>query len=147
MDDSPADEDFFSPGSPFVVVYAAMLAATIGGQLLGIGVDALLGVHNVALPAAFSLALEALVGTRLGARVEGHPLQVRRAAVISATYTLALIAVSVPLVAWFATSDRMAAPGDAFVWTPLRAAAVLAALAVGVPVRWGLMVLFAPRAR
>jgi hypothetical protein len=146
-DDSPANEDFFAPGSPFAFVYAAMLGATVGGQLLGIGVDALVGAHSFAAPAACSLVLEAFAGSRLGARVEGHPLEARRAGVVSGTYTLALLGVSVPLLAWFALSGRVTAPGQAFAWTPLRAAAVLAAFAAGVPVRWGLMVLFGRRVR
>jgi len=146
-DDSPPAEDFFAPGSPFAFVYAAMLGATVGGQVLGIGVDALLGVHNVAAPAACSLLLEGFAAARLGARVEGHPLEARRAGVISGTYTLALLGVSIPLLAWFALSGQVTAPGDAFAWTPLRAAAVLAALAAGVPVRWGLMMLLRRRAR
>jgi hypothetical protein len=146
-DDSPAAEDFFAPGSPFAFVYAAMLGATVGGQVLGIGVDALLGVHSVAAPAACSLLLEAFAAARLGARVAGHPLEARRAAVVSGTYTLALLGVSIPLLGWFALSGQVTAPGDAFTWTPLRAVAVLAAFAAGVPVRWGLMVLFGRRAR
>ena len=146
-DDSPAAEDFFAPGSPFAFVYAAMLGATVAGQVLGIGVDALLGVHNVAAPAACSLLLEAFAAARLGARVEGHPLEARRAGVVSGIYTLALLAISIPLLGWFALSGHVTAPGDAFTWTPLRAAAVLAALAAGVPVRWGLMMLLRRRAR
>jgi hypothetical protein len=146
-DDSPADDDFFAPGSPFAFVYAAMLGATIGGQMLGIGIDALLGARNVAAPAACTLILEAFVAARLGAKVEGHALDVRRAAVVSATYTLALVALSAPLAAWFALSGSVTAPGVAFAWTPLRAAVVLVALAAGIPARWGLMILLGPRAR
>jgi hypothetical protein len=147
VDDSPAEDDFFAPGSPFAFVYAAMLAATVGGQLLGIGIDAVLGTHNLAAPAACSLLLEALAGARLGARVEGGTLEVRRAAVVSATYTLSLAGLSVPLAAWFALSGNVTAPGVAFAWTPLRAVVVLLALAAGIPARWGLMVLFGRRPR
>jgi len=147
VDDSPAQDDFFAPGSPFAFVYAAMLGATIGGQMLGIGIDALLGTHNVVAPAACSLVLEAVAGARLGARVEGHALDVRRAAIVSATYTFALVALSAPLAAWFALSGKVTAPGAAFAWTPLRAAVVLSALAAGIPARWGLMVLVGRRPR
>jgi hypothetical protein len=147
VDRTPADDDFFAPGSPFAFVYAAMLGATLVGQMLGIGVDALLGTHNVAAPAACSLLLEAFAAARLGARVEGHALEPRRAAVVSATYTLALVALSAPLAAWFAVSGNMSAPGAAFAWTPLRAVVVLALLAAGIPVRWGLMLLVGRRPR
>jgi hypothetical protein len=113
--------------------------------MLGIGLDALVGVRTAVVPAACSVALEAFAAARLGARIEGHALETRRAAVVSATYTAALVAVSAPIAAWFAVARTVSAPGVGFTWTALRVAVVLLALGATIPARWGLIVLFSRR--
>ncbi len=146
MDDSPADDDLFAPGSLPAVVYSAMLGATIAGQFLGIGIDTLLGWHTFLVPGACSVVLEAVAGARLGARAAGHPLDATRSAQLSGMYSLALIGVTVPLAIWLGAS-RHALSGDTSVWTAGRIAGALAALAVATVARWALMLVFAPRVR
>ncbi len=62
------DDDFPIP------VYAAMLAATVAGQVLGIALDAVvLHARTLWVPLACSLLLESLVAARQGAARLGHP--------------------------------------------------------------------------
>src|SRR5258708_34932694 len=90
-----------------VVVYAVMPGATMLGQLLGIAAaSALAGRGGVALPLAASVVLEAVAGARLGARRSGGTLTVRQAWKISATYSGALVAITVPLAVWISVAAR-----------------------------------------
>jgi hypothetical protein len=86
-------------------VYAAMLAGTVGGQFLGMAVDAFaLGRRVFWVPLAFSLVLEALAGERVGAARFGHPLAPRERAKLSLTYSAGLAAVSLVLAGWLGLS-------------------------------------------
>ncbi|HLK40855.1 MAG TPA: hypothetical protein VKU41_29075 [Polyangiaceae bacterium] len=126
------------------VVYAAMLGATTAGQLAGIGLDASIGSHEIWLPAICSVALEALVGARMGAARTGAPLSGSGSARVSIYYSTALVAVTVPLVVWFAAArGPRELPLD--VRSPSVALAWLAVLVVGTGLRWVLMVAFRPR--
>lgn len=90
---------------PALYVYAAMLAATLGGQFLGMAVDALaLGRRVFWVPLAFSLVLEALAGERVGAARFGHPLTPRERAKLSLTYSIGLAGVSLLLAGWLGLS-------------------------------------------
>jgi hypothetical protein len=125
------------------VVYAAMLAATTAGQMLGIGAEAAFGSHGIWLPIACSVALEALVAARMGAARLERPLSAVESARLSAYYSLALAAGSAVLVVWIAAS-RQAPAGDP---DPARGHPLwmwLTAFAVGALVRWGLMVAASP---
>ncbi len=128
-----------------VVVYAVMLGATMLGQLLGIAAaSALAGRGGVALPLAASVVLEAVAGARLGARRSGGTLTVRQAWKISATYSGALVAITVPLAVWIEVAAR-ANGGTSSGMGPVVALAFYAVL--GTLARWGLMTRFAPRPR
>jgi hypothetical protein len=129
-------------GSVPIVVYAAMLGATMAGQLLGIAVDASLATRSFWIPAACSVVLEAVVGARFGAARAGLVLGVARSGRVSATYTLCLLAVSVPLGIWIVASRPVAV---GITWTAGGVAIGLAGVIAVAFVRWGLMVVFAPR--
>jgi hypothetical protein len=137
-----AEIDRLELGSVPIVVYAGMLGATVAGQLLGIAVDALVDSRVLWIPAAFSVVLEAAVGARFGAARAGKALDAARSGRVSVTYSVALLALSLPLGAWIVAS-RPVSVGHA--WSAASAAIALAAMAVLAAVRWGLMVVFAPR--
>ena len=145
MDTSTDDDEPLTIGSFQVAVYAAMLGATVTGQLVGMALDAaVLGRRLLWVPAACSVVLEALVGARLGAARAGAPLTKEQALRLSVYYSIGLGGVSLPLWGWFALSH--AAPGAAAaagggVGMAGTVGVVLAALLVGTFVRFGLMVL------
>jgi hypothetical protein len=136
-----------SEGVP-IAVYPAMLVGTLGGHLLGVGFDALvLRSHEVWVPLACSVLLEAVVGARYGAARVGHPLTPSQRGRLSITYSLALVALSLPLAGWLAASrmsrEELAGasvpPHDVAVWAVLG----LAGLVVYTAARYGLMTVFA----
>jgi hypothetical protein len=134
---------------PFpVVLYAAMLAATIAGQFLGMGVDALaLGRKVVWVPLACSVLLEAIVAARLGAARLGEEWTSAQRGRLSAYYSLGLAAVTLPLALWIAASDgRSLAPAPMATSHVVEAlVVVLAAFGAATLLRWGLMSLFTRR--
>jgi hypothetical protein len=90
-----------------IVVYVAMLGATVVGQLLGMTADALIvGRRVVWVPLACSMVLEALVGARLGAARIGRPLTLRECTRVSCYYSTGLAALSVPLATWSLASHQ-----------------------------------------
>jgi hypothetical protein len=128
-----------------VVVYIAMFGATLGGQLAGVAIDALvLGRRVLWLPVACSVLLEALAGARFAATRLGHPLAPAQCARLSAYYSIALAAVGLPLWGWTLAArapGSPAAPGSTLAMLAL----VVAGLAVATVVRFALMVLLSPR--
>jgi hypothetical protein len=134
-----------------LVVYAAMLGATVAGQFLGMAVDAVaLGRHVVWLPLAFSLVLEALVGARFGASRVGRPLTAIERRRLTVNYTAALLGVSLPLAAWLAVSKATGegapvGPGIPANDMPVWLAVVIAGAIVYTALRYGLMTLFSRR--
>ncbi len=142
MEDTAQDE-WLAAISAAAVVYAAMLTATVGGQLCGIGLDALIGAHHLWIPLSFSVLLEALAGARAGAARSRRALTSRESARVSVTYSLGLALVSVPLAVWIVASHPA---GGAFEGvTFARVALGLAVLVLCTCARWVLMVGFAPR--
>jgi hypothetical protein len=144
MEERRSDDDELDVLAGLVPVYLAMLGATIGGQLLGIGLCSLLGVGSIGLPIGCSVTLEAVVGARLGAAKSGGTLTPRQAARIGFTYSGALLAVSVFLLVWMEMARTSG--GGAPSWTAGRAALALVLFAAATLARWGLMVALAPRA-
>lgn len=140
--EEPEEADLLSPT---VVVYAAMLGATIAGLVLGIGVGSVLGVHSVGVPLGCSVVLESAAGARLGAAKYGAPLTPRQAGRISLTYSAGLLALSIPLLGW--TEASRTGAGEASTWTLAKVVAGLALFATATLARWGLMVLLSRRAR
>jgi hypothetical protein len=128
-------------GSFPVALYAAMLAATVAGQFLGIGVDVLaLGRKALWVPLALSVLLEALVAARFGAASMGRELTGAQRGRLSAYYSLGLAAITLPLAVWVAASDgRSLAP------TVRALAIVLVGFAAATLLRWALMSLFTRR--
>ena len=139
-----APGDVFRVGPVPAVVYAAMLGATTAGQLLGIGLEASIGSHGIWLPAICSVALEALVGARMGAARTGAPLSSSASARVSLYYSAALVAVTVPLIVWLAAA-RGPRGLSLDARTPSAALAWLAVLVAGTAARWALMVAFRAR--
>jgi hypothetical protein len=134
-------------GSFPVALYAAMLAATIAGQFLGIGVDVLaIGRKVLWVPLALSVLLEAIVAARFGAARMGHELTRAQSGRLSAYYSLGLGAVTLPLAVWVAASDgRKLDPGLATRDVMQALVIVLAGFAAITLLRWGLMSLFTRR--
>lgn len=133
---------------PFpVALYAAMLAATIAGQFLGIGVDVLaLGRKVLWVPLAISVVLEAVVAARVGAVSMGHELTSAQRGRLSAYYSLGLAAVTLPLAVWVAASGgRSLVPALATRDVVQALVVVLAGFAAITLLRWGLMSLFTRR--
>ena len=146
--DAPTDFGDVALGSVPIVVYAAMLGATVVGQLLGMTIDALvLGRHIVWIPAACSVALEALVGARLGSARAGRPLTAAESWKSSAYYSIGLAAISLPLWGWFGLSRSQGGSlsGHAALDAATSLGTVLGALLVATFVRYGLMVLIVRR--
>jgi hypothetical protein len=135
-------------GSFPVALYAAMLAATIAGQFLGIGVDVLaIGRKVLWVPLALSVLLEAIVAARFGAARMGQELTSGQRGRLSAYYSIGLAAVTLPLAMWVAASDR-----GSLAFAPMATHDVVQALVIVVAgfaavtlLRWGLMSLFARR--
>jgi hypothetical protein len=148
MEDRRTDEDD-DPGfdllSGMVIVYTAMLGATILGQGLGIALDSLLGIGTIGVPIGCSVALDSLAGARIGAAKSGGSLTPRQAARIAFTYSGGLLVVSLLILAWMDVARTAA--GRPSAWTPGRLALALGVFAVAAVARCGLMVALAPRSR
>jgi hypothetical protein len=140
--------DTFTARSPLslgpvpVAVYAAMLGATIAGQLVGISADALaLGRRVMWVPLACSIVLEALVGARFGAARLGRRLKAGECARVSAYYSACLAALSLPLAAWTVASNRGLGGGSSSHDAARALGTALVALAAATVVRYALMTL------
>ncbi|MBV9948463.1 MAG: hypothetical protein JOZ69_16550 [Myxococcales bacterium] len=127
------------------LVYVAMFAGTIAGQMLGMALDAALravsgGGRHLWLPLACSATFEAVLGARLGAARLGRPLSPGECARVSLLYSAALGALSLPLLLWSLAVIRSKA-GLAGAPSPGAALALLVvALASVTAVRAALMV-------
>lgn len=132
-------------GSVHLVVYAAMLGATVIGQLLGIVIDSALTSRNLWVPCGLSVALEAVVGARYGAIRAGKALTFARSARVSVSYSSLLFAISVPLAAWVIAARPVSTAHAS--WTFVDVALALAVLAAATVARTAIMVVLAPRAR
>lgn len=90
-----------------ITVYGAMFGATVGGQLFGIVLDALvLGRHLVWVPLGCSVVLEALVGARFGGKRADRRLTWGEWGQVSAYYSGCLVSLSLPLAAWTLAYNR-----------------------------------------
>jgi hypothetical protein len=138
------DEELF-PGWVAVVPYPAMLGGTLAGQLVGILIDTAIGTRGVWIPAACSVVLEALVGSRFSG-ANGLPrLDWAQSLRRSVTYTVVLVCVSAPLLLWVGASHAEAVPngvGLSF-FTPTAVALALVVLAVATAIRAALLTVFA----
>jgi hypothetical protein len=142
-----ANDDAVKLGPVPVVLYAAMLAATLGGQLVGIAIDLSVGSRGIWIPAACSVVLESVVGARVGAAHTGRALTMAESGQVSAYYSIGLLAISVPLVIWtyLARAREAAAVGEGLnAWWVFALPAAFGIAALG---RWALMVALAPRPR
>lgn len=140
------DEELFAGGWLAIIRYPAMLGGTLGGQIVGIIVDSAIGTRALWIPAACSVVLEALVASRFGPS-NGQPRLDRAQCVrVSVTYSLVLLAVTLPLLVWVGASHIDAVPngvGLSF-FTPASVALAFVALAVATGARAALISLFAP---
>ncbi len=142
MDDAAQDE-WFASISAAVVLYAAMLGATVAGQVGGIAVDALVHSHGIAIPLSCSVVLEALAGARAGAARAGRALTPAESGRISVKYSLGLAGLSLVLGVWILAARP--AGSALFPVTFLRGVLAVAILAFATAARWALMSAFAPR--
>jgi len=140
-----AEAERIELGSVHVVVYAAMLGATVTGQLAGITIDSALASRSLWVPCALSVVLEALVGARYGAARAGQRLTAARSARVAACYSALLLAISAPLAVWIVASSPVSQAHPS--WTLVDVAVALAALAAATVARAALMVVFSPRRR
>jgi hypothetical protein len=132
-------------GSVAIVVYVAMLGATVTGQLVGIVADGVLGARALWVPCSLSVLLEGVVGARYGAARSREPLTAARCLRVSGWYSGLLLVLSVPLGLWIVAARP--ASGAHPRWTLHDAALALGALAFATVARAGLMSLFSPRRR
>ena len=139
------DDELFASWSTFAR-YPAMLGGTMTGQLAGIALDAVIGSRSFWIPLACSVVLEALVGARYTPR-GGTPLDARKCARVSWTYSLVLAGVSVPLLVWILAShvDAVAGGVGYSVVTPGSVLAALVAFVGATAGRAGLMIAFVAR--
>jgi len=145
MQDS-ADDEWFKELSDATVVYAAMLGATVGGQLAGILLNVALGWHQLWLPALLSVVLEALAAARGTAARRGRPLTSTESLRLSVTYSIGLFVVTAFLGVWTLLA-RPAGSGPVPVPLPLPLLlpVLVLAAALATALRWGLMITFAPK--
>jgi hypothetical protein len=139
--------DRVDPNDPFaglwasVIRYPAMLGGTVAGQFVGIALDAVVGTRTPWIPLACSVVCEALVGVRFGGPA-GTPLRDPSQCLrVSTTYSLALFAVSLPLLVWVVASHADAVQGGvglSFV-TPTLLGVGVAALVAATLARAGIM--------
>jgi hypothetical protein len=144
---STTEDELFESWGTFAR-YPAMLAGTFAGQLVGIGIDAAVGSRTLWIPLVCSVVLEAVVGARYG-EARGGPLDARKCARVSWTYSLVLAGVSAPLLIWIAASHAAAITGGigySFL-TPLRIVGALVAFAAATAGRAGLMIAIVRRRR
>ena len=129
-----------------VAVYAVMFAATVAGQVVGMGVDALiLGRRITWIPLACSVVLEALAGVRFGVARVSHRLRWGEWGQVSAYYSGCLVSLSLPLVAWTVAYNRRLVAGDTSRDVATAGGVVLAVIIVATVLRQAMMVFFASR--
>jgi hypothetical protein len=88
-----------------MIVYLAMLVATIAGQLAGITADVALGHRVLWVPLGCSVVLESIVGARFGAARVGRALTPRECVRLSGWYSIGLGVLSLPLAGWTLASN------------------------------------------
>jgi hypothetical protein len=145
MQDEGEDEGEIQILSGLAPVYAAMFGATVAGQLLGIGIDALLGLGSIGVPLGCSVAFEAVVGARMGAARSGGALTPAQARRICMKYSAGLLGILVPTLVWIETVHTV--NGSARVWTLPRLLLALGLFASATLARWALMVVLSRRRR
>jgi hypothetical protein len=142
MNDGESPDDPFAGVWANTVRYPAMLGGTMLGQFVGIAIDAMAGTRSPWIPLACSVVGEALMGVRFGGP-NGTPLRdPSRCVRVSVTYSLALFAVSLPLLVWVAASHTDAVPGGVGLSsiTPTLVGLAVVALAVATMARAGIMI-------
>jgi hypothetical protein len=130
------------------VVFAAMLVATVAGQLVGMAVDAAMGSRSFWVPIGSSVVFEGIAGARVAASRWGRPLTVRESWRVSLMYSLAWLAITAPLAVWVCLSRGPVSgslPGP--MWTLGGLALALGALVAATLLRWAVLVASAPRTR
>jgi hypothetical protein len=141
------DEELFAEGWAALVRYPAMLAGTMAGQLVGIAIDAVTGNRGFLIPILCSAVCEAIAGVRFAGPRGGKMVDASAAPRVSATYSLALAGLSLPLIFWVAVSHAEAVEGGvgySFL-TPARIAGALVALVAATAARAGLMMAIVKR--
>ena len=143
------DDDPFAEGWASLVRYPAMLAGTLAGQVIGIFIDAALGTRSFWIPAVCSVVLEAVVGARFGGQGASKLVDPAQCTRVSITYSLAFLALSVPLAFWVGASHVDAVSGGVGLsfFTPVHLALALVALVAATAGRAGLMILLVGRGR
>ncbi len=152
MDRSSPEDRLLTEVSSAAAVFAAMLVATIAGQLAGIAIDAALGTRAFWIPVACSVGLEGVAGARVAASRLRRPLTPAESGRATVAYSLVLLAISVPLAVWIrASSVASGAAGSSpamlgLSWTLRGLLLGGGALVAATLVRWAVLVACAPRA-
>lgn len=150
MDRSSPEDRLQTEVSSVAAVFAAMLVATIAGQLAGIAIDAALGTRAFWVPVACSVGLEGVAGARVAASRLGRPLTPGESGRATVAYSIVLLAISVPLAVWIRASSVSSgvagsSAGAGLPWTLRGLLLGGLALAAATVVRWAVLVACAPR--
>lgn len=143
MDTSADPTHRLTLGSFPAVVFVAMFAATLAGQLAGMALDVLVAGRRVWwVPVACSVVFEGLAGARVAAARLERALTTAECARLSTIYSVALAAISLPLWGW--TLAAQSQSGGASPGSPAHGAAAmlgigLAAFVVAGVLRFALM--------
>jgi hypothetical protein len=151
VDRSSPEDRLLTEVSSAAAVFAAMLVATIAGQLAGIAIDAALGTRAFWIPVACSVGLEGVAGARVAASRLGRPLTPGESGRTTVAYSLVLLAISVPLAVWIRASSVASgaagsSPAMGLSWTLRGLLLGGGALVAATLVRWAVLVACAPRA-
>jgi hypothetical protein len=146
---SNTGDDLFGEWWAAVSRYPAMLVGTLAGQLVGIAASAVIGTRTFWLPLVFSVVLEAVVGVRFGGTGAAKKLDRAQCVRVSVTYSLILLVITLPLVAWVGLSHQGAVEGGVGLsfLTPAHVAIAFVGLVAATAGRAGLMIALARRAR
>jgi hypothetical protein len=143
VEDPAAQDDWIARASARLAFYAAMVGATLAGQLVGVGADAALRTRSLWLPYACSVLLEGIAG----AKAAGRRLDLRESARISIGYSAATVIVSTILVAWTDVAHTTGAARLSFAGAAGFVPRVFLAVVLGTLARAGIMSGLSARAR
>ncbi|MGA3120408.1 MAG: hypothetical protein ABSF69_06505 [Polyangiaceae bacterium] len=151
MGGASPEERLLAEASSAGVVFAAMLVATVAGQLVGMAADAAMASRSFWIPIGSSVVFEGIAGARVAASRWGRPLTIRESGRVSLMYSLAWVGITAPLAVWVRLSRG---PGSAVsgslpgpMWTLAGLTLALGALVAATLLRWAVLVASAPRTR
>ncbi len=133
-------------GSFPIAVYGVMFGATMAGQFIGVALDSAIGQRALWVPIACSVLLEAVAGAFFATSRVARKLGFADWGRLSAYYSVAMAAVTAPLALWTAAAKSPQSPLGGHDPSALVGIG-LGVLVVWTLLRWGLMIVVAPRSR